>query len=54
MRLPRTRERSCATLPPDEDAAVNATLMVLLLLGHGPSQPPKPPAAEKADNKAEA
>ncbi|OWK37960.1 hypothetical protein [Fimbriiglobus ruber] len=33
---------------------MNATMMVLLLLGHGPSQPPSPPAGEKADNKAEA
>jgi hypothetical protein len=31
---------------------VNTTLTVLLLLGHGPSQPPSTP--EKADNKAEA
>src|SRR5262249_9572286 len=54
MRLLRRRERSCTTPPPDEDSAVNPTLMVLLLLGQGPSQPPTPPAADKADNKAEA
>jgi hypothetical protein len=53
MRLPRTRERLCAIQPPDEDSAVNTSLMVLLLLGHAPSQPPGPPA-EKADNQAEA
>lgn len=33
---------------------MNTSLMVLLLLGSGPSQPTNPPAAEKADNKAEA
>jgi hypothetical protein len=39
---------------PDEDSAVNALLMVLLLPGPGPSQLPGIPAAEKADNKVEA
>jgi hypothetical protein len=48
------RERSRAIRPPDEDSVVNTTLTVLLLLGHGPSQPPTPPAADKPDNKAEA
>jgi len=54
MRLPRTREQSSAIRPPEEDSAVNTALMVLLLLGHGPSQPPSTPAPDKADNKAEA
>ena len=32
---------------------MNTTLMVLLLVGHGPSQPPTTPAPQKADTKAE-
>jgi hypothetical protein len=33
---------------------MNTALLVLLLLGQGPGQPPAPPAAEQPDNQAEA
>src|SRR5262245_26290415 len=47
MRLLGTRDPIAV-----EDSTVNTSLMVLLLLGHGPSQPPSIP--NNADNKAEA
>jgi hypothetical protein len=52
MRLPSPPERPRSPLP-DEDAAVNPSLTVLLLLGLATSQPPAAPAPAKADTKAE-